>query len=290
MNRLRIQQILVLSALLLGIGVVVLHGLFKRAPEMREVDGMASYMADATRWQGKYPPDFTLRLRNGESFHLAEHVGREIIILNFFTTWCGPCREEMPELQSYYMKHKGDHVVLVGINVDEKPELVEAYCRELKLEFAVGIDTNSVIATSYGVKRYPTTILVGTDGKVGLFQSGAIANADVVFESFVRVNLARLRGQKGISRADYEAGVKSQGVPPSGIRHHTVKAKEPDVKLEGSALAFAERMKCPSCGSRLSTCGCGVCESVKKKLAALTVAGKTDEQVLQELFMEGHRP
>lgn len=288
----REEKVLLLVALVLACAVVLFHAFAKPAPASKEVHTIASYMQDSSRWNDKFPPDFTLALRDGHSFRLAEHIGREVVILNFFATWCGPCKEEMPELQAVMVKHAGDPVVMLGINVDEKPELVDAFIHAMKLGFPVGIDTNQVITTQYGIRSYPTTVLVGVDGKVHLYTIGEIANADVVLEPLVREQLDRLARVKGISRADYEAGFKRQVLPPAmgaSPRHQAEVKKEPEIKLDPDAKAFADRMKCPSCGGALFSCGCNLCEAVKKKLATVAVTNRTDEAILHDLFMEGGR-
>ncbi|MEI6564735.1 MAG: redoxin domain-containing protein [bacterium] len=284
------QRYLVLAALVLGMVVVVFQAFTKPPPASRDIQGIKNYMEASARWQGKFPPDFTLTLRTGESFHLAEHIGREVIVLNFFTTWCGPCKEEMPELQVFIQKHHGEPVVLLGVNVDEKPEVVDAYRAQMKLQFPVGIDTNRVVADQFGVSSYPTTVLIGSDGRVGLFTIGEIANADVVLEPPVRQQLELLAQHKGITRADYEAGAKTQALQPVVSRHSSEPAKASEVKLDASAQAFANRIKCPSCGGALFSCSCNLCESVKKKLATVTVTNRTDEQILHDLFLEGKQP
>jgi len=286
----RIQQALVFGALTLGIAVVLLQALFRPSPDERMVEDITSYREESTRWQGKFPPDFSLRLRNGESFRLAEHIGREVIILNFFTTWCGPCKAEMPELNGFVLKHRGAPLVLVGINVDEKPDKVDAFCRELALAFPVGIDTNGAIAAQYGVRSYPTTVLIGADGRVGLFQIGGIANADVVFGSLLAPQLEAIRRGRGIDRPAYEAGVTNQASLLRKGRTGASKAKEPEINLDAPARAFAGRMRCPSCGDSLAACGCGLCDSVKKRLATISVTNRTDEQVLHALFLEEKAP
>jgi peroxiredoxin len=290
MSTLQIQKKLVLAALGLGIGGVLFHAGFKPPPEARVVAGITSYMEESTRWQGKLPPDFSLSLRSGETFRLADHIGRKVIILNFFTTWCQPCKEEMPELNAYIRKHRGSPLMLVGINIDEKPDKVDAFCKELGVAFPVGIDTNSTIAGQYGVSSYPTTVLIGADGRVGLFQIGGIANADVVFASSMPEQFKLIRENRGIARAAYEAGLTSQVSPPGVSRPHSSKTKEPKIKLDGPSKPFAERMNCPSCGSSLYTCECGICDSVKKNLSKMSVTNKTDEQILRELFMEAKCP
>ncbi len=286
----RIQRILTLTALGLGIGVVSFHAVYKPAPESGAVSGITTYMRDSARWIGTYPPDFRIRLRNGEYFQLAEHIGREVIILNFFTTWCGPCKEEMPELHGYYLKNREHPIALVGIDVDEAPEKVDAFANELGLTFPLGIDTNSVIANRYGVRSYPTTVLIGADGKVRLFQIGGIANADVVFTSHLADQFELLKQGRGIERAAYEAGASNRPALRAADRTHSSKAKESDVKLGGPARAAAERMACPSCGSSVYACSCGLCESMKKRLAELNVTNKTDDQILHDVFIREETP
>lgn len=288
-NTLKEQKLLLLAALAFATAVVIFHAFAKPEPEGREVSNLATYMQDSARWEGKFPPDFTLALRDGGSFQLADHIGREVILLNFFATWCGPCKAEMPELQAFLRKHSGDPVVMVGINVDEKPALVDAFIRELNLVFPIGIDTNQVISAQYGIRSYPTTVLIGVDGKVRLFTIGEIANADVVIEPLVREQLAQLARLKGITRAAYEAGLKDQVLPPSNhsvSRHPTEVKKEPEIILAPATKAFADRMKCPSCDGALFSCSCNLCEAVKKKLATVTVTNRTDEAILRELFLE----
>ena len=285
----RIQSVLTLVALTLGIGVAVFHAFFKPAPEPRDVENIMSYMQESARWQGMYPPDFSLPLRNGEVFQLSDHIGREVIILNFFATWCGPCKEEMPEFQEYYRKHKGSPLVLVGIDADEKPDAVKRFWRELHLTFPVGIDTNGTIAELYGVRSYPTTVFIGADGRIALFQIGSIPNADVAFEPLMKMHTDLIKKKRGITRANYEKGLSNQ-VPPMAAHSYSSKKDEKDIKLVGPAHAFAERMKCPSCGKSVNDCNCGLCNKVTERLSTMDVTNKTDDEVLEALLMKGKNP
>lgn len=283
------HRVLVLAALALAVGVVVFHAVLKPAPDSQTIRQITNYMNTSEIWQGRYPPDFTLPQAKGESFHLADHVGREIVILNFFATWCHPCKREMPELEEYYVKHRKTPLILVGINADEEPDAVDAFRKELKLTFPIGIDTNGAIAEAYGVRSYPTTVLIGVDGRVQLFQIGSIANADVVFESLVSAQAALLKQGKVISSDEYETRRKNQP-PLPGKKTASAKQDKPTPALSGPARAFADRMKCPSCGDSVNSCHCGLCDGVKERLATLNVTDKTDDAILHELFMEGKTP
>lgn len=285
----RIQSVLTLLALTLGIVVVMSHAFLKPAPESRDVQNLMSYRHESTRWQGKYPPDFSLRLRNGEEFRLSDQIGRKVIILNFFATWCGPCKAEMPEFQAYYARHKDTPFVLLGIDADEKSEAVDGFRDEMHLSFPVGIDTNGAIAKRYGVRSYPTTVFIGADGRIALFQIGTIPNADVAFEPLVQINAELIRKKLGITRAAYEAGLSNQDSPLATASVER-RSEEKKIKLQGSARAFADRMKCPECGEFVNECGCGLCDAVKKRLSTMDFTNKTDDQVLEALFMNEEKP
>lgn len=122
-------------------------------------------MIGLTEWRGQIAPDFELKTNDGNTFRLSENIGKKIIVLNFFATWCGPCRAEMPELNRYFNDHKSDSFLLLGIDSEEQPDRVQDFIQELKLDFPTGIDTGP-IQRSYGVSSFPTTVLIGVDGKV----------------------------------------------------------------------------------------------------------------------------
>src|SRR5215469_12994634 len=107
---------------LTGILVGVLHYALKPAPSKEEIGRYAETMTSSTDWQGQIAPDFELKTESGERFRLSENVGKEVIVLNFFATWCGPCREEMPELNRYFDEHKADSFLLIGIDAEEKQD------------------------------------------------------------------------------------------------------------------------------------------------------------------------
>jgi hypothetical protein len=154
----------------------------------------------------------------------------------------------------------------------------------------VGIDTNSVVAGQYGVSSYPTTVLIGADGRIAVFQIGGIENADVVFGSIMKAQIDLIRQSRGIDRLAYETGLTNQVSPLTGSKSSPRENRKPEIRLDGPAKAFAERMKCPACGGQLYTCGCGLCDGVKKRLSTMTVTNKTDDQILHELFLEAKSP
>lgn len=275
------NKTLLVVIIALTVITVCVQWAIKEKPSEDRVADISNYIRDTTWWQGKYAPPLELTLLDGSTLKLADHVGKKIIILNFFTTWCEPCRMEIPELNSYYQKRQTNDLMMIGINVEEKVDLVKQFTRNQKISFTVGIDTRGEIAKRYRVKSYPTTVVIGADGKVALFQIGAIANADVVFDSLLRIHQDLIKRSQGVNPATYlrlaEASIDQD------TKGHTPK---PKVILSGPAKEFASRMRCPSCHKSLLDCQCDFCESVVKNLFALDVKDKTDEQILKALFLE----
>ena len=205
--------LLLIALLLLLVGE--LHYFLKPQPTEREYQGLSTIFRAATQWQGKYAPAFDLTTVQGERFRLADSVGKKVIVLNFFATWCEPCQNEMPEFERYFEEHKDGSFVLLAVDAHEKPEDVEAFLLQYKLRFPVAID-DGYVEKLYRVTAYPTTVLIGVDGKVQFYEAGALPNANEAFDAFLRTNSQLLAAGKAISAADYlkQAGLPSPLTPP----------------------------------------------------------------------------
>jgi peroxiredoxin len=130
---------------------------------------------------GELAPDFTLELSGGSELSgqgvqsLADYRGRPVL-LNFFATWCTPCRVEMPFLQAAYDRHEADGLVVLGVDVQESPEVVPPFLEELGLDFPVVLDRAGEVTRLYRVRSMPTTYLIDAEGDVahvwpGMFSS-----------------------------------------------------------------------------------------------------------------------
>ena len=121
---------------------------------------------------GETAPNFAFFLADGRGADLASLQGQPVV-LNFWATWCGPCRAEMPDLVAL---HEGDpDLVVLEVNVGEELSAVEAFATEFGMKMTVVLDEEDLIRRAYGVRNMPTTVFVKADGTIGARWSGFLA-------------------------------------------------------------------------------------------------------------------
>jgi peroxiredoxin len=109
-------------------------------------------------------PDFSFEW-NGRSTRLAELRG-QVIVLNFWATWCAPCVVEMPSLERLHRSVKDKGVVVVAISVDEDAQAYESFVRENGLTFATSRDPEQKISALYGTYKFPETFIIDRQGRI----------------------------------------------------------------------------------------------------------------------------
>jgi len=130
-------------------------------------------------------PDFTLRTMNGPNLRLAEQRGR-VVMVNFWATWCGPCRQEMPQLDRLYQKYKSSGFVLLGVNVDEDARKASDVATKLGVTFPVLLDTDKAVSRLYDLSTMPSTVIIDRDGKVRYFHRGYLAGYEDNYDKQIR--------------------------------------------------------------------------------------------------------
>ena len=123
---------------------------------------------------GSIAPDFTLESLSGERIHLSQYKGKPVLI-NFWATWCTPCKLEMPAIQSRYDETRTGFTVL-AVNFDEPKEKVQTFVQELGLTFKVLLDPGGKIQNLYHVRGYPSTFLVDRDGVIQVEHIGLMTS------------------------------------------------------------------------------------------------------------------
>jgi peroxiredoxin len=130
-------------------------------------------------------PDFTLRGADGRTLHLQQLRG-QVVLVNFWATWCGPCREEMPRLQALYDKYRASGFTLLGVNVDEDPRNALGIAQKLKVSFPVLLDTDKAVSRQYDMGSMPATVLIDRDGRVRFLHRGYRDGVETEYDAQIR--------------------------------------------------------------------------------------------------------
>ncbi|MGC9399387.1 MAG: TlpA family protein disulfide reductase [Anaerolineae bacterium] len=130
-------------------------------------------------------PDFTLETLQGETLQLADYRG-QVVLVNFWASWCPPCQEEMPTLEAYYQAHKDEAFVIIGVNVKDSPDAVNAFLEDHSVSFPLVLDREAKVAGAYNVTGLPTSFFVDREGRMMGFWPG------MVTRTFLENNLTQL--------------------------------------------------------------------------------------------------
>lgn len=115
-----------------------------------------------TALHGQQAPDFTLNNLLGERISLSQLKGK-LILLNFWATWCGPCQQEIPELEAFHEEYKGKGVLVLAVNLREDKSKVAAFAKENKMNLMVLLDSEGRVGEAYGIVGIPTTFFIDQD-------------------------------------------------------------------------------------------------------------------------------
>lgn len=121
--------------------------------------------------EGRAAPDFVLKSATGENLRLSEHRG-DVVMINFWATWCGPCRQEMPLLDDLYNRYERVGFKLLGVNIDDDSRRAMQMIEELGVNFPVLFDQRKEVSKLYEVEAMPVTVLVDREGNVRYVHHG----------------------------------------------------------------------------------------------------------------------
>ena len=130
-------------------------------------------------------PDFTLKSDSGSNLRLSEFRG-EVVMINFWASWCGPCRQEMPLLDQLYTRYNPLGFTILGINVEEDSKLAEKLLEEIPVNFPILFDTENAVSEKYNVVAMPSTIMVDRDGNMRYLHLGYMPGYEVDYETQIK--------------------------------------------------------------------------------------------------------
>ena len=157
-------------ALVVSLGVIASHGHAQTRVAEQAPAGSPATITPV----GEHPPapDFTLTTLSGASLSLAELRGK-VVLLNFWATWCVPCRKEMPAIEALYQRYKDRGLEVLAISLDKvSAAVVEAFVHEMGVTYRVALDPSWATARTYAVRAVPATFLIDRAGNVVLRELG----------------------------------------------------------------------------------------------------------------------
>jgi thiol-disulfide isomerase/thioredoxin len=116
-------------------------------------------------------PDFALKTKSGSNLRLSELRG-EVVLLNFWASWCGPCREEMPLLDEIHQRYEPLGFTVLGVNVEEDSRAAKALLEQIPVSFPILFDSQSTVSKLYDVSAMPSTVLIDRDGNMRYLHRG----------------------------------------------------------------------------------------------------------------------
>ena len=260
--------------------LLIVNVQFKPQPSAEELKRHAQAFSQPRDWKGRVAPDFELTLLDGTAFKLQDAVGQQVIVLNFFATWCQPCRAEMPELQRYQQANREKGIIVIGIDAEERSSLVNAFADELRLTFPIGIDESGDLFELYDVTSFPTTVVIGVDGRVKLRETSAIMNAEVSLDPVLAPEVEDLRLGRGIAKDAYLAALAAQSKMNESMAEAAAVPNE-------RAARIAAAMPCPcGCSDKVAACTCQTAKGIKARLAKGGYEHRSDAEVMEELNKE----
>jgi thiol-disulfide isomerase/thioredoxin len=116
-------------------------------------------------------PNFTLKSLSGKNLKLSEMTGN-VVLINFWASWCGPCREEMPLLNALHKKYQPLGFTVLGVNVEERLDGAKSFLSNVPVDFPILLDNKNEVSKQYKVIAMPTTVVVDRDGNMRYLHEG----------------------------------------------------------------------------------------------------------------------
>jgi peroxiredoxin len=151
------------------------------------VSGIVASAAPAANLSGP-APGFTLESRDGDVVSLEDLKG-QVVMINFWATWCVPCRQEMPHLEALHQRYNSLGFTLLGVNVEDNPEGAAKFLKDTPVSFPILYDPKNGVSKLYDVVAMPTTVLVGRDGTMRFIHHGYKPGYEGEYQTQIRALL-----------------------------------------------------------------------------------------------------
>lgn len=129
--------------------------------------------------------NFTLKSASGENIRLSEYRG-QVVLINFWASWCGPCRQEFPHLDAIHQKYEALGFTVFGVNVEQDRDMANKVLRDIPVTFPILFDDENQVSELYDVDAMPMTVLVDRSGEIRFMHRGYKPGYEQEYEQQVR--------------------------------------------------------------------------------------------------------
>jgi thiol-disulfide isomerase/thioredoxin len=161
----RTKKVFVWGALLCALSVCSLWAESPTPPPARALKELFANAQLAAPDKRPASQDFTLPLTGGGTVTLSALKGK-VVFLNFWATWCPPCRAEMPDIEAVYQSYKDKGIAFIAVNLQEKKSDVVSFLKKNGYTFPAALDSSGTVGMSYGAQSIPTTLLIDKQGRI----------------------------------------------------------------------------------------------------------------------------
>jgi peroxiredoxin len=140
--------------------------------------------ANAANIQGK-APNFTLKSNTGKNIKLSELRG-QVVLLNFWASWCGPCRQEMPLLEKLQQRYSALGFTVLGVNVEEDSSKAKSLLKDIPVSFPILFDTQNTVSKQYKVSAMPSTVMIDRNGNMRYLHKGYKPGDEAQYKKWVK--------------------------------------------------------------------------------------------------------
>ena len=133
----------------------------------------SKHISPKSATQGNFAPNFTVSQLRGAPLELATYRGR-VVLLDFWATWCEPCRQEIPQFITLQRKYGPDGLQIIGVSMDDTPEPVRDFCKQFDMNYPVVMGNANIGELYGGVLGLPIAFLIGRDGRIDAKHIGAV--------------------------------------------------------------------------------------------------------------------
>jgi len=132
--------------------------------------------------KGQPAPDFVLPGLDARPVRLSDFRGR-VVMLNFWASWCVPCKVEMPGMEAVYQDLKGQGFVVLAVNMQDDPDVARRFVEEVKATFPIALDRDGSVARQYRLAALPTSFFIDREGRVADINTGLVTRGQVEFKA-----------------------------------------------------------------------------------------------------------